>query len=122
MNDEETRVAERRTITKGATAVPETIEAVLKVIGGTDSGKSFEITKARTVIGRAMNADVSIGDESMSRNHAAIVFRNMEFRIEDLDSSNGTLLNGSEVKEYALRNGDKIIMGDTMFQFVFNRA
>lgn len=122
MKDEPTRIADRRSITKDAADVPETIEAVLKVISGKDAGKSFQITKDKTVVGRVKRADISIDDESMSRNHASILFRNMEFRIKDLDSSNGTLLNGSEVKEYALRNGDKIMMGETMFQFIVNRT
>lgn len=119
-NREKTHVQPRSSI--GDASVPETINAVLKVMTGKDSGREFEITKATMVIGRGEDADIVITDSSASRRHAVVIFRNLEFRIRDLDSSNGTFLNGSEVKEYALRNGDKIIVGDTMFKFIISRV
>ncbi|MFN7951829.1 MAG: FHA domain-containing protein [bacterium] len=67
------------------------------------------------MIGRGEQADVRVDDDAMSRRHTEISYRNLEFRVRDLESSNGTFLNGSEVKEYALRNGDKIMAGETLF-------
>ena len=101
----------------GGSEVPSALNASLKVVSGKDAGKSFRLTAANTVIGRGDQADVRIDDEGSSRQHAAVVYRNLEFRVKDLDSANGTFLNGSEVKEYALRSGDKIAVGGTILQF-----
>jgi pSer/pThr/pTyr-binding forkhead associated (FHA) protein len=123
--DDDTGVINRQTLKSGSIGehtVPETLQAELKVIAGKDAGKKFPITKAETIYGRGSDADVKIDDDKMSRRHATIIFRNVEFRIKDLESSNGTLLNGSEVTEYAVRNGDKIMMGETMFQFTVKRV
>jgi two-component system cell cycle response regulator len=117
---EKTHVQPRTSI--GDASVPETINAVLRVFGGEDDGREYEITKSNMVIGRGEEADIILTDTSTSRRHAAVIFRNLEFRIRDLGSSNGTFLNGSEVKEYALRNGDKIIVGDTMLKFIISRV
>lgn len=123
MSDEEkTMIFERRGTSGEDQGVPETLKATLKVLAGRDSGKAFRLTRAETVIGRGDQVDVRIDDDSMSRRHATVTFRNFEFRIKDLASSNGTYLNGSEVKEYALRNGDKILTGETMFQFALERV
>ena len=97
--------------------IPEAIHASLKVVEGRDAGKEFPLARVKTVVGRGNDADLQIDDDRMSRLHAKIMYRRHQFRVSDLKSANGTFLNGSEVKEYALRNQDKLLMGDTMFQF-----
>ena len=102
--------------------VPPNIRATLKVISGAEQGRTFPLSMSTTVIGRGEQADVRIDDDAMSRRHTEASYRNLEFRVRDLDSSNGTFLNGSEVKEYALRNGDKIMAGETLFLFSVDRV
>ncbi len=102
--------------------VPPNIRATLKVISGAEQGRTFPLNMSTTVIGRGEQADVRIDDDAMSRRHTEVSYRNLEFRVRDLDSSNGTFLNGSEVKEYALRNGDKIMAGETLFLFAVDRV
>lgn len=102
--------------------VPPNIRATLKVISGAEQGRTFPLSMSTTVIGRGDQADVRIDDDAMSRRHTEVSYRNLEFRVRDLDSSNGTFLNGSEVKEYALRNGDKIMAGETLFLFSVDRV
>lgn len=75
------------------------------------------------VLGRAVEADVRVNDFRASRMHARIfVERDAEqritrYRIIDLKSTNGTLLNGQPITEAVLNEGDKVTIGDHLFRF-----
>lgn len=97
-------------------ALPDFLTAHLEVVGGTEP-RRYELTMTRTVLGRADHADVRIDDAKVSRSHACILYVGNEFRVRDEGSGNGTLLNGSKVVEYALRDGDKLLLGDTLLKF-----
>ena len=75
---------------------------------GRSSGHSCEETKW------------SIGDASASRRHAELRRRGANTVLVDLDSTNGTLVNGRRVREAPLRAGDRITIGTTTI--VFERA
>jgi pSer/pThr/pTyr-binding forkhead associated (FHA) protein len=79
--------------------------------------RSFPLTMIRTVLGRGSEADVLINDRKASRRHASIFYSGSEFRIRDEGSANGTLLNGSKVGEYIIRDGDEVTVGDTVMRF-----
>jgi diguanylate cyclase (GGDEF)-like protein len=74
-------------------------------------------------IGRALEADVRLNDSKVSRLHAQVSVETIEgnptplFRLKDLGSTNGTLLNGQLVKEALITHGDKILVGDQLFRF-----
>jgi pSer/pThr/pTyr-binding forkhead associated (FHA) protein len=97
-------------------ALPISIRASLQAVNP-QNVPSYELTTTRTVMGRGPNANIRIDDEKASRKHASIVFVGDEFRIRDEGSSNGTFLNGSRVVEYALRNGDEVLIGLTLYRF-----
>ena len=67
----------------------------------------------RMVIGRVSSCDICLSDANVSRRHAAIVLRDDEWFIEDLESTNGTVLNGSRIVSERLRDGDAIDIGLT---------
>jgi hypothetical protein len=70
--------------------------------------------KGRWVLGRALDADILIGsDDAVSRRHAEIAVRAGVCQIRDLDSCNGTLLNGRPVERARLRRGDVLVIGET---------
>jgi pSer/pThr/pTyr-binding forkhead associated (FHA) protein len=69
------------------------------------------------VIGRGSDADVRVDDPKVSRKHASIFYTGSEFRIRDESSINGTVLNGSRVVEYAIRDGDELVIGETLLRF-----
>jgi pSer/pThr/pTyr-binding forkhead associated (FHA) protein len=96
--------------------LPEFVRATLEVTSGATKGVRYELKKVGTTIGRGEKVDIRVRDEGVSRWHATIIYMNNEFRIADA-SANGTFLNGSAVKEYAVRNGDKILIGETVFVF-----
>lgn len=81
--------------------------------------ESYSVQES-TVIGRSKKCDVYIPDPYLSKQHARIFFKDAEFYIEDLESTNGTLLNGKTVgtRPLKLRDCDKISLGHLNFLFV----
>jgi diguanylate cyclase (GGDEF)-like protein len=81
------------------------------------------LERDRVIIGRALEADIRLNDFKASRMHAEIIgvvnrdTGKPEFRIKDLNSTNGTIVNGHHISEESLTNGDKILIGDHLFRF-----
>lgn len=68
----------------------------LAILDGPDAGTVFRIEKPRVSIGRA-SADLTLNDTEASRLHAAIEVREMVFMLNDLGSTNGTLIGGEKI-------------------------
>lgn len=86
-------------------------------------GRMYRISKDEIVLGRGIQSDILVDDDGVSRYHAKIVARGEERWLVDNDSTNGTFLNGSKVKEQKLREGDKIQMGRaTVLKFTVQDA
>ena len=79
---------------------------------GAGVGALHHVTKPLT-LGRGTAADVAIADEAVSRSHAAVRVDGDTVVVEDLDSSNGTRVNGHEVAQARLEDGDLIQIGGT---------
>ena len=90
----------------------------LVAIAGPLEGTIFPITEAEISIGRERSNQLWINDISVSRRHSIIKRELDEFELLDLDSSNGTRVNGVPVKERALGHGDLIAIGDSLFLFL----
>jgi pSer/pThr/pTyr-binding forkhead associated (FHA) protein len=84
----------------------------LLVIKGAGEGALHQITSALT-LGRGTSADVTIPDEAVSRLHASVRIDGDTVVVEDMESSNGTLVNGHQVAQARLEHGDVIRIGDT---------
>lgn len=86
-------------------------------------GRMYRISKDEIVLGRGIQSDILVDDDGVSRHHAKIVARGEERWLVDNESTNGTFLNGSKVKEQKLREGDKIQMGRaTVLKFTVQDA
>lgn len=92
------------------------VNATLEVIGGPAKGKVFRFSHVATVVGRT-NASITIADPTISRRQAVITFQGDHFRIRDEGGRNATYLNGARLKAYSLRDGDTLVMGQTMLLF-----
>ncbi len=86
--------------------------AVLILKTGETGQESYELNGESMTIGRDADCDILLGDTSVSRNHA-VIYRIDErlFRIEDHNSSNGTLVNGEKIVTEFLQHGDEIEIG-----------
>ena len=87
--------------------------AYLIVLAGENLGQMFPVRDTETVIGRAADAAVRLKDDGVSRKHAKILHKGADVVVEDLNSANGTLLNGQRVAQAVLHDGDKIQVGST---------
>lgn len=101
--------------------LPAFVEASLHVMSGPDTKGPYPLAMVDTLIGRGADAQIRVQDMMMSKRHATIRYVDGEFRVRDEKSSNGTFLNGSKVVEYAVRDGDKLLVGDTLFRFRIGR-
>src|ERR1043166_6703743 len=75
----------------------------------------FALPTSEVPVGRDPGNLLAIPDPSLSRRHCLIVPAEEGFRIRDLESRNGTYVNGVAVKEGALKHGDQISIGDSVF-------
>lgn len=94
-------------------------QARLEILNGGFEGMTYELTAEETLIGRNPSTDITLLDEGISREHAIVLFdeATCEFSIEDLQSTNGTRLNGKGVRSSALSDGDEVAIGHTVFRF-----
>ncbi|MCL1856584.1 MAG: FHA domain-containing protein [Kiritimatiellaeota bacterium] len=80
---------------------------------GPDTGKRFPVPPEGAGIGRASQNVVMLTDAELSRQHCRVAFRAEALWVEDLGSANGTRVNGAEVREAALKDGDVIAVGQS---------
>jgi hypothetical protein len=84
--------------------------------GGLGKGERFDLIGGLS-IGRSKEADVQIDDRYASSLHARVFSRDGRFYVEDMNSTNGTLLNGATLEgEAELIDGDNVQIGDTVFR------
>jgi len=89
--------------------------AKVVLVSGPGAGAEFAIDRERVIVGRGPGVDRAFDDPAMSRQHAAIEFCGTGFRIRDLGSTNGTLLNGAAVQSAELHHGDRFEIGGRRF-------
>jgi pSer/pThr/pTyr-binding forkhead associated (FHA) protein len=72
----------------------------------------FDLDKDTVVIGRKSDCDIMIDDKQISKHHARILKDATHYALEDMESMNGTFINGKRVKRALLRDGDRIKLAD----------
>lgn len=85
--------------------------AWLKILSGAQEGQTFRLTEAPMTVGRAPTNPIQILDESVSRRHVAFRWVGRTHTLTDLNSDNGTVVNGNRIQDALLRHGDRIVMG-----------
>jgi hypothetical protein len=83
--------------------------------------KEFTLSKERTLIGRKPHNDIQIDNLAVSGEHAAIITILNDSFIEDLGSTNGTMVNGKPIKKHFLQNNDVVEIGKHKLKY-FNDA
>jgi Protein of unknown function (DUF3662)/FHA domain len=91
-----------------------------EVVTLTLAGRRHEVTAPRLVLGRSRACDLRVPDVNVSRRHAELRQEGATYWIVDLDSMNGTEVNGRRVERERLRDGDTITLGST--DVVFGRS
>ncbi len=100
------------------------MEVILEAVSGPVTGRRIEV-RAGTIlrIGRTPKSDYAIGEDSyLSSQHFAIECDGLRARVRDLESSNGTFLNGNKVSEETLQEGDSVMAGGSTFTVHLSEA
>lgn len=84
----------------------------LLLLEGGKVARQYMLGKDRCVLGRAEDADLTLSGSDVSRHHASVRFQDGKYFIEDLTSTNGTLVNGRAIAQHSLKPGDEISIGE----------
>jgi pSer/pThr/pTyr-binding forkhead associated (FHA) protein len=84
--------------------------------------KEVQLTKDRTTLGRRPYNDIVIDNLAVSGEHAVMQMSGAEVFLEDLNSTNGTYVNGKAIKKQQLQNGDTVEIGKYKIKFVHDGA
>lgn len=96
------------------------VHAYLVVLAGSNVGEMHRVEGPEIVVGRATSATLRLNDDGISRRHCRILQLGGRVVIEDLQSANGTLVNGEMVHHHELKDGDKIRLGaNTLLKFAY---
>jgi len=93
--------------------------ARLEIRNGEFAGMVYDLTGDETLIGRNPTTHITLLDEGISREHAVVLLEEEDGThvVEDLQSTNGTKVNGKRVRSATLADGDEIEIGHTRFVY-----
>jgi transcriptional regulator with GAF, ATPase, and Fis domain len=94
----------------------------LVAIAGPLKDSVFALPEGELSIGRDSANRLPVADPSVSRRHCIISREGEAFKVRDLDSRNGTLVNGTPVQQDQIRHGDQISVGDSIFVFLLHEG
>jgi pSer/pThr/pTyr-binding forkhead associated (FHA) protein len=97
-------------------ALPSGMSVVVEVVAGVDAGRVFRLATATAIVGRG-EGEIPLEDTEVSRHHAVLECfgRDMIF-LRDLQSTNGTFLNGRSIQLARIERGDQIGVGTTLLR------
>lgn len=84
---------------------------------GPNKGKVYYLTGKRIILGRGEKADIQIVDTKISREHAELMQVDNSYVITDLSNQNGIVINDKKIKQQKLKDGEKIVIGQTVIKF-----
>ncbi len=93
-------------------------KCIIKVAEGPDRGKKMDLGRKAIRIGKKEDNDFILTDNTVSRHHLQIEQKSDSFLLKDLESTNGTTINGMRIKEAYLSPGDQIALGNTKIEFL----
>lgn len=93
-------------------------KSYLVAMTGPHAGIVFTLQQGAMTVGRTKETDIFLQDDQVSRMHAQFTIERGETRLQDLDSTNGTTINGKKIAaEASLSDGDEVQIGGTSFRF-----
>lgn len=102
-------------------AVKDRYRPVLVVLQGNQVGRRIPLGSS-VVVGRDPHADLCLTDDGVSWNHARVEDRGDSWAVVDLDSTNGTFVNGEPCREHVLEPNDKIMLAHAVVRFEVSDA
>ena len=90
----------------------------LAVILGAGAGHIFQLARSRAVLGRGAGCDVQLQDSETSRKHAMLEIREDDATLVDLESTNGTFVDGARIQKATIRSHQEFSLGNTTLMFI----
>src|SRR5258707_4937844 len=103
---------------KVATELLTPLHPRLLALEGPLTASTMALPEGEITLGRDPTNAGPLNDPSVSRKHCLFRREEERFQVRDLESRNGTVVNGTAVKEQWLRHGDEIVVGDSVFLFL----
>jgi len=94
----------------------------MEVRGTGDEVRGIHLSESEVFIGRSAECEVHLPFNNISRKHARIDFKGEDYVLEDLNSTNGTYVNGVRIIRCVLRSNDQIQIGEAKIYFVEERT
>lgn len=86
----------------------------VRILSGPQRGQTFQLKEGRNLLGRRSSCYIQIQSHGVSKEHCEILVSTQSLNISDLNSSNGTFVNGVRIQKSKLRVGDKISLNEVM--------
>ena len=99
---------------------PGTVQSGFRLLveSGPAKGREFALSGTDADIGRSDQNDIALHDVELSRRHCRLEFRGGELWVSDLASANGTVVNGREIRECPLHDGDILSIGTSTIRII----
>lgn len=89
----------------------------LHILSGVLEGKVYDLTDERVTVGRALDNMIRLEDGTISHHHAMFLLDGTEFKLRDLNSTNGSRVNGIRIVESRLSHGDQVRIGSVEMRY-----
>jgi hypothetical protein len=89
----------------------------LHILSGILEGKVYDLVEERVTVGRAMDNMIRLDDGTVSHHHAMFVMDGTDYKVRDLNSTNGTRVNGMRVVDTRLTHGDQVRVGSVEMRY-----
>ncbi len=94
----------------------------LNFISGKYKGDHYTLPEGKEVsIGRSSDVDLTLAEVMVSRKHAIVTLENNQVRLKDLESRNGTFVNGRKISEAVVTVGDRVLIGTSIMRLIETR-
>ncbi len=109
----------RKTVLLSDVARKTALVGWLVVMDGDQKGEDFRLRDGQNTLGSAPDSDIVLHDQTISAKHASVRYKDGKFFLSDLDSSNGTFVNGLEecVARVELNDSDMLRVGAVTLKF-----
>ncbi|MFH1017566.1 MAG: FHA domain-containing protein [Pseudomonadota bacterium] len=98
------------------------MKGLLRILSGEGEKGVVDLETGTYTIGRDESAEIKIDSRQVSRKHAQVIVEQDQVRLVDCGSANGTLVNGKAITALTIRDGDRIQVGDVVFEYHSKRV
>ncbi len=108
------------TIMKDIAETGDIRNAAVVMLNGAAIGQRFDLSRGSWTFGRGIQSDIQLKHESVSRKHARLIVGESSLSVEDLGSTNGTYVDGVNIRACEIRDGQCLKIGRSVMRVIFS--